>query len=274
MRTSSDLKRTRGNLKKCTKCHLSREDEEFSRRGYGNRPAALRASCKVCEKARCREHRMRITAGRFGRCSRGGCKRVASSIGGMCYLHRQRLLKCGDPGEDEARLAPATFINSDGLKNCSKCGEFKPLEEFYKDRHIKSGLQGVCKRCDAVIYWIGRLLSSSKYGSKKRGHRPPEVTADDIKDMFVRQNGRCYYSGIQMVPSAAAKSPRQPSLERLDSNIGYTKANTVLVCLMVQYGKNAATVQEFMSVIDEIRKSKPRKQPPTVESLPLFKDLE
>ena len=35
----------------------------------------------------------------------------------------------------------------DGYKRCSKCGEVKPVEEYYKDRTRKDGLRGLCKTC-------------------------------------------------------------------------------------------------------------------------------
>lgn len=33
-------------------------------------------------------------------------------------------------------------------KTCSKCGEAKSVDEFYKDSHRKDGLQAYCKSCD------------------------------------------------------------------------------------------------------------------------------
>ena len=33
------------------------------------------------------------------------------------------------------------------LKVCSKCGEAKPLKQFYRDRHSKDGLSYWCKTC-------------------------------------------------------------------------------------------------------------------------------
>lgn len=34
------------------------------------------------------------------------------------------------------------------MKVCTKCGEEKPLEEFYTDKHGKYGRKSVCKECE------------------------------------------------------------------------------------------------------------------------------
>jgi len=35
----------------------------------------------------------------------------------------------------------------EGYKKCSKCGEIKPFEEFYKDKSHKDGYRSICKKC-------------------------------------------------------------------------------------------------------------------------------
>jgi hypothetical protein len=36
------------------------------------------------------------------------------------------------------------------MKRCSRCGEEKPLSEFYKDRSKSNGLKSCCKACHGV----------------------------------------------------------------------------------------------------------------------------
>jgi len=36
-----------------------------------------------------------------------------------------------------------------GMKQCCRCGETKPVSEYYKDKSISDGLQCHCKHCDA-----------------------------------------------------------------------------------------------------------------------------
>ena len=78
-------------------------------------------------------------------------------------------------------------------KTCSKCGKFKPLWAFSKDKSIKDGFRTSCKVCDAKIQHnirlkmvyvtppdykqcsdCGRIKPISDFGkdkTKKDGHR-------------------------------------------------------------------------------------------------------
>lgn len=51
------------------------------------------------------------------------------------------------------------------VKRCSKCGEDKPVSEFYKNRQTKDGLQPECKSC------------KNKYQDAKRKANPEKFNA-------------------------------------------------------------------------------------------------
>lgn len=36
-------------------------------------------------------------------------------------------------------------------KKCSKCGEVKPISEFYKGKKYKDGIRGTCKKCGVPL---------------------------------------------------------------------------------------------------------------------------
>jgi hypothetical protein len=54
------------------------------------------------------------------------------------------------------------------------------------------------------------------------------ITQNDLTTIWSNQNGKCYYSEIQMVPQPS--SDWMCSIERLDNNKGYIIGNVVLVC--------------------------------------------
>jgi len=52
-------------------------------------------------------------------------------------------------------------IRTESEKRCPKCGEWKPLDEYYKNRHCIDGLRSYCKVCDAIN---GKLFSQTAKG--------------------------------------------------------------------------------------------------------------
>ena len=65
----------------------------------------------------------------------------------------------------------------EGFKRCSKCGEIKPISEFYKRKSSKDGLQNNCKDCAKAVrkehYQTHRdtiLKKKAEYDSKNKEH--------------------------------------------------------------------------------------------------------
>lgn len=60
------------------------------------------------------------------------------------------------------------------MKRCSKCGEEKPLDEFYKNRSAKDGLTVWCKPCDktaAAAYYAAnkeKVQQQARVRARKR----------------------------------------------------------------------------------------------------------
>lgn len=120
---------------------------------------------------------------------------------------------------------------NDGPKKCITCKVIKPFEEFYKTHKL------ICKDCQYKRQFkykttlngsLTGLLNAAKNRSKilKNERAEFDLTLDDLKDIYERQNGLCYYSTIQMKFEGEFKM----SLERLDNDMGYIKTNVVLCC--------------------------------------------
>lgn len=155
-------------------------------------------------------------------------------------------------------------------KQCSVCKILKPIDCFYTNQRGSR-----CKECT--------LKSARKYKRKKRlnenfrkieGQKQKErrvrlwqntlihdsknrkientLTVNDINEMMENQNGLCYWFKVPLIPSNQKKHPQQPSLDRLDSNKGYTKDNVVLCCYSANIGRNEndlETWKNFLSLI-------------------------
>lgn len=143
---------------------------------------------------------------------------------------------------------------------CKRCGESNP-DNFYPRRKNK------CKKCvsadannryhnlsesdkrtykDRMAKWQDdnifryRLLSA-------QARNDCSITEDDLRVLWERQNGKCYYSGLDMM--LVRDRLYSMSIERLDSNMGYHLNNVVLCCSAVNRMKRDMSADEFLTFI-------------------------
>src|SRR6267378_3312345 len=94
-------------------------------------------------------------------------------------------------------------------KICTECEEEKPLSEFHIDTMGKYGRYSKCKPCknsyrsdhrNTSNGFFQKLLDSAKCHSKVRKGEASicNIIKEDIIDLWNDQNGKCYYSNIQM----------------------------------------------------------------------------
>jgi len=82
-------------------------------------------------------------------------------------------------------------------------------------------------------------------GAKKRGLEF-SITIDDLKNYKLK----CYYTGRELT-----YEPHQlntVSLDRIDSNKGYTKDNVVFCCDCVNVGKSDLALEEFVKMCCDV----------------------
>ena len=139
-----------------------------------------------------------------------------------------------------------------------------------------------CKRNHQVTRKLGLLCiqcHSEKRKNKRRSESKPlhtrfaemlrsarhrnncTLTVQDLETMWLKQKGLCFYSGITMTferwgtsSNMSTRSPYVPSLDRVDSNKGYTMENVVLCCWAVNVGKNNFPLQTYLDVCKEVAK--------------------
>lgn len=96
--------------------------------------------------------------------------------------------------------------------------------------------------------WSGRF-SLWKSGAKTKG-REFTVTLEDIKEIYLKQNGRCFYSGKTLDLEPGRKTTI--SLDRLDNSRDYTKDNVVLCCSDINYMKGPLDKEEFIRLCNYV----------------------
>ena len=136
-------------------------------------------------------------------------------------------------------------------KGCATCKNMFPFTwEFYYSQG-KGKLQSSCKECAKkaskqrkVDNWEYYLWLEAKSSSKTR-NLSFEILVDDIKDLYKNQGGKCYWFGVELLPSPIPRYPFQPSIDRLDNSNGYVKENIVLSCVVANVGRNCSSLNDW-----------------------------
>lgn len=119
------------------------------------------------------------------------------------------------------------------LCECS-CGLIKPTRTSHIIRNISKG----CPKCkdssfisSKSAHWKGgKFISSTcltmcKLAAKRRSLEFT-ITIEDLENQWLKQNGKCIYSNIELtLPNKALDRNFNCSIDRRNSNIGYNKDN-------------------------------------------------
>ena len=148
------------------------------------------------------------------------------------------------------------------MKTCFKCKETKPLTLFFKHRLTPDGHHSWCKNCcregnersrqklNSTIEGRARVfLTNARKSAAKRG-QVFALTVADIVECWNDQWGVCAYSGRQMTLEAGYF--HTVSIERIDSSIGYTAANTILVCQAINRMKSDFSFEDFYALCSDV----------------------
>lgn len=141
------------------------------------------------------------------------------------------------------------------MKTCFKCKKTKEISLFFKHKQTSDGYHSWCKGCcnvgniksRAKVYSTieGRakiFLQSCKRSAVKR-KQIFDLQLLDIVSFWNKQNKMCAYSGVEMTLEPGKLNT--VSVERINSSVGYTKENTVLVCHIVNRMKSDFKYEEF-----------------------------
>lgn len=148
-------------------------------------------------------------------------------------------------------------------KQCSLCGDSKPIAQFYQ--RPNRSIEPVCRRCrtaeerrhanSSPRSYLRVIVNKAKYGARKRGLEF-EITIDDVMEIYKKQRGKCALSNIRMTYNKDGKGRRDMnvSLDRIVQGGGYTvkPLNVQLVCLRVNLLKHTLEEHEFIWWISNI----------------------
>ena len=153
-----------------------------------------------------------------------------------------RKLSCGSVknllkplGDSTATDEPEGFFI---MKKCNKCGEVKPLEDFYKDKRYKYITKHYCKCKKCCVDYSenhrrsvkGKALeifSGQGKSSKQRGYNPPTYSRDEFIDWML--NNQDYIRLHDEWVKSGYNKNLTPSVDRLDDYKRYSFDNIRVV---------------------------------------------
>jgi len=190
----------------------------------------------------------------------------------MIYDHKTGLSKKykHEPREDITGLEVGllTVLEDAGTRNnkrywlCEcKCGVRKQILHSHLSGH-KVQSCGCIKKGSSNALWKGHgEISGNRWDMIKRRRRHAEdreftVTIEEAWDLFLKQNRKCALSGIEIEFGKTGKDLYTASLDRIDSNKGYTIDNVQWLHKHVNWMKNTFSQEYFVEMCKKIAHKK------------------
>ena len=148
------------------------------------------------------------------------------------------------------------------MKTCFRCKTNKPFVLFFKHRLTSDGYHSWCKDCctegnirsraklNSTIDGRAKVFLQNAKKSAANRQQAFALTVDDIVKCWKQQAEICAYSGRQMTLEAGRLNT--VSIERIDSAIGYTLENTILVCQAINRMKSDFSLDDFHALCADV----------------------
>ena len=134
-------------------------------------------------------------------------------------------------------------------KKCSKCGQRRPVEKFYRDKRSKDGYESQCKLCRSIAQKSRRSGSKSRFSRyKSRAKRDGIIFKLSYEEFKKITDQSCFYCGTYSENSVKDFC----GIDRVNSSKGYIKGNIVPCCNVCNMMKGIMYQQEFLDKVEEI----------------------
>lgn len=132
-----------------------------------------------------------------------------------------------------------------------ECGEYKNIRET----RLKSGKFISCNGCHSKESISSQFFCRMRNGAKQRNIEF-NITAKEMYEILENQDFKCVFTGEQLFVSE--KSIGNASLDRKNSNIGYTKDNCQWIHKNINIIKNSFSNEQFLSMCKQVYEYKIR----------------
>lgn len=133
------------------------------------------------------------------------------------------------------------------VTRCKSCRREYHKTEKSKSRKRENAPKLRKKHRISSIYW------SSVINARAKGWEH-SITREDLNEIFIIQNGLCYYTNQPMLKDISLEEDNNESvsIDRFDTSKGYTKDNIVLCRWIVNKMKNDIKFEKFLQVVSQI----------------------
>ena len=147
-----------------------------------------------------------------------------------CKEHRRKWIKINQRIIDEGRWDEhIKELYPTGMKLCSmENGKERSINHFSRDLYTSCGMKCGCKGCSAY--------NKAKRKHKKRFPDQEMISIEDFIELFYAE--KCYVCG--------SSNNEYNSVDRKESNIGYTKDNVATCCWTCNQMKLAMSLNELL----------------------------
>jgi hypothetical protein len=133
---------------------------------------------------------------------------------------------------------------------------------FFRSKNTSDGYHSWCKICclegneksrekqNSTIEGRAKVFLRNARNSALKRNQEFSLGVSDIVGCWIAQKGFCAYSGRRM--TLRAGSLATVSIERIDSGVGYTPDNVVLVCQAINRMKSDFTLSEFFELCRDV----------------------
>ena len=161
-------------------------------------------------------------------------------------------------------------LSKEGKRICRTCNQIFPYSsEYFRTRSMCKGCGDMLRKgryqSEMSNLTVERLLKLRFRSARGRASiKGVDFDIDELymKEIYDKQNGLCFYSGIKMEIAVKGYTDNMNTLsvDRIDSDTGYIKGNIVLCCDFVNTMKMKFTTTEFLNmcrIIVDYNKDKP-----------------
>ena len=128
----------------------------------------------------------------------------------------------------------------------------KAFKKLWRNVNMSSVHGASGARTDTNPKLSGRL----RKGNQSTRRHEISITIEDLKEAWEKQNGKCYWLKIDMSLEDLfiSRSPFAPSVDRLDSSVGYHRENIVLCSRFANLGRGAYDRDDFRPRLNKLLK--------------------